>query len=84
MFKWFHDLTTGESDYFNETDSNDSYVEGYDSNGDFHHINKCGNMGIDSYTGDVYYKTGNFIERFGSSHSTFSSFDDDDDDPFGF
>lgn len=44
MFKWFHNLTTGETEYFNETSSSDCYVEGFDSNGDFHHINKCGKM----------------------------------------
>lgn len=79
MFKWFHNLTTGETDYFNETSSSDSYVEGYDSNGDFHHINKCGSMGIDSYTGDTYYEMGGGFGKSGFSHSSF----DDDDDRFG-
>ncbi|MCQ2234198.1 MAG: hypothetical protein MJZ24_05600 [Paludibacteraceae bacterium] len=27
MFKWFHNLTTGDTDYSNETSSLDSYVE---------------------------------------------------------
>lgn len=56
MFMWFHNLTTDETDYFNETSSSDSYVEGFDSNGDFHHINKCGKMRIDSTRGDKYFK----------------------------
>lgn len=84
MLKWFHNLTTGETDYFNETSSSDSYVEGFDSNGDYHHINKCGNMGIDSSTGDTFFKTGSFVHGTGSGDTFRSAFDDDDDDPFGF
>lgn len=78
MFKWFHNLTTGEMDYFNETSSSDSHVGGFDSNGDFHHINKCGDMGIDTFTGDTYFKTGSFIHKSSSSDIFNSPFDDDD------
>ena len=84
MFKWFHNLSTGEADYFNETFSSDSCVEGYDSHGNFHHITLCGNMGVDSFTGDTYYKMGNIIQKAGSTDSFYFPYsdDEDDNDPF--
>lgn len=78
MFKFFTDLFSGRFEIFNETSSSDSHIEGFDEEGNFHHISKCGNTGIDTMTGDTYTDMGGgFIQRNTGGSMYHSSFDDD-------
>ena len=78
MYKIYNNLSTGETVFFNETCSTENYIEGFDSNGNFHHVVKSGNMRIDTTTGDTYIKTGNYYQKTGSADVFHCPFGDEE------
>lgn len=78
MYKIYNNLTTGETVFFNETSSTNNYIEGFDSDGNFHHIIKNGCMRIDTTTGETYIKTGKYFQKTNSTDVYFCPFDDEE------